>query len=171
MSERRRRKVVAKFQTKLVYRMVMYWGIYQLTLFNVMFCWRLLSEGNGNIVHEYALFIQEFYPMLLCFLVLVPAFAWDAVKFYHRIAGPIYRFRATICEVADEQPVRPVKLRDGDELMEMQDEFNAMLATLERRGGVEIVDPADAAAEQNGPDTEALVADTQPVEEHAHAAS
>ena len=140
MSDRRHRKLVDNFQYKLIVRMVLYWTIYQVTLFNFLFCWRLLASGKGDVISQYGQFLQEFYPMLICFAILVPVFAWDAVKFYHRIAGPIFRFRSVARDIAAEKPVRRVELREGDELAEMQDDFNSMLDTLERCGGVQLIE-------------------------------
>lgn len=151
MSDRRHEKLVDNFQYKLIVRMVLYWTIYQVTLFNFLFCWRLIGSGGGNIVVQYGQFLREFYPMLICFVILVPAFAWDAVKFYHRVAGPIFRFRSAAQDIAAQRPVRRVKLRESDELTEMQDDFNDMLDTLARLGGVELIgnEPAAASADSS----------------------
>jgi hypothetical protein len=145
MSDRRRQKIVDNFQYKLVVRMVLYWTIYQVTLFNFLFCWKLIGTGGGNLVAQYGQFLREFCPMLICFVILVPAFAWDAVKFYHRVAGPIFRFRSLARSVAAEEPVRRVALREGDELTEMQDDINSMLETLARLGSVELIEENGAA--------------------------
>jgi hypothetical protein len=77
--------------------------------------------------------------MLICFALMVPAFAWDAVRFYHGIAGPIVQFRRSVQRIAREQPVRPIKLRKTDQLTELQDDFNCMLETLVRHKVVTIV--------------------------------
>lgn len=159
MSGRRRQKLVDQFQYRLIKRMVVYWAVYQLTLWNVLFCWRLLVSGRGDVFQQYGQFCREFYPMLLCFLVLMPAFTWDAVKFYHRIAGPIVRIKRTARDVAEGRPVRRVVLRKGDQLMELQDDINDMLDYLAQRGAVTFVDPTqdagvpgdDATSEATGP--------------------
>lgn len=140
MSDRRHQKLVDHFQHKLIARMILYWTIYQVTLFNFLFCWKLIEAGEGSVIAQYVQFLQEFYPMLICFVILVPVFAWDAVKFYHRIAGPIVRFRSLARDIAAERPVRRVALREGDELTEMQDDFNSMLDTLVRIGGATLIE-------------------------------
>ncbi|MEX2120732.1 MAG: hypothetical protein WD847_14165 [Pirellulales bacterium] len=132
--EPRRRRLVDHFQYKLVARVVGYWAVYQLTLWNVLFCWRLLAEGKGNLVEQYGRFCTEYYPLWICFLVLVPAFAWDAARFSHRVAGPIYHFRRAMRDVAAGKPVELIQLRDSDALIEMQADFNNMLESLARRG-------------------------------------
>ncbi|MHB1035384.1 MAG: hypothetical protein ACYC35_11595 [Pirellulales bacterium] len=146
MAERRKRTLIEQFQYKLIARMAAYWAIYQLTLLNFLFCWRLLEEGPGNLAEQFGRFVRESYPMLICFAVLVPAFVWDAVKFYHRVAGPLYRLRKTVQEVTDEKAVRVIRLRKGDELTELADDMNAMLAMLARRGAVTLIGPGPAAS-------------------------
>jgi len=160
MSDRRRRKFVDNFQYKLIVRMVLYCTVYQVALFNFLFCWKMIAAGRSDIVGQYSQFLQEFYPMLICFAIFVPAFAWDAVKFYHRVAGPIFRFRAMAREIAAEQPVRRITLREGDELTEMQDDFNSMLDTLARRGGVELIaDESDADSDDRAAEMTILACD------------
>jgi hypothetical protein len=144
--ERRRTKIVDRFQRKLAVRMIAYWLIYQLTLFNFLFCWRLLSEGSGNLLEQYGRFVADYWPIFICFLIVVPALAWDAMRFCHRVAGPIIRFRQVARDVALGKPVRRVKLRDGDELLEMQDDFNAMLDRLAAEHAIALVAPASPKA-------------------------
>ncbi len=171
MSERRRRKLVDSFQHKLIKRMVIYWVVYQFTLWNLLFCWRLWESGRGDLLQQYGQFCQEFYPMYICFLILAPAFIWDAVKFYHRIAGPILRFKKAARDVAAGRPLRRVRLRKTDELMELQDDFNEMLDTLVKRGAVTLIDEARSG---NANDPEAGIVldcpDTIP-EDFSHAES
>ena len=57
--------------------------------------------------------------------------------------GPIYRFRKTIQAVTAGEPVRLIKLREGDYLLEMKDELNALLTFLQQRGLVTLVEPGD----------------------------
>ena len=56
---------------------------------------------------------------------------------------PIHRFRQTLQSVTAGQPVRLLKLRDGDFLEEMKDDFNAMLEALQRQG-VPALKPTEA---------------------------
>lgn len=49
----------------------------------------------------------------------------------HRFAGPIYRFEKSAQAAAGGDLTHRVSLRTGDELMELQEEFNEMLAALQ----------------------------------------
>lgn len=49
----------------------------------------------------------------------------------HRFAGPIHRFEKSAQAVASGDLTHRVSLRTGDELLELQEEFNGMLASLQ----------------------------------------
>ena len=49
----------------------------------------------------------------------------------HRFAGPIYRFEKSAQIVASGDLTHRVSLRTGDELLELQEEFNGMVASLQ----------------------------------------
>jgi len=49
----------------------------------------------------------------------------------HRFAGPIYRFEKSAQAVSEGDLTHRVMLRTGDELLELQDEFNAMVSSLQ----------------------------------------
>lgn len=134
MKNGRLRIWVDPFQSRLFLRVVSYWFVYQFTLWNFLFAWRLLEVGPGDLLQQYGAFCLDYYPIMFCFLILAPAFAWDSVRFAHPLVGPLVRFRRTMQAIAAGEPVQPIKLRDGDYLVEMQDDFNAMLQALERRG-------------------------------------
>lgn len=139
MAEQRVRKVSDPFQWRVFARILTYGLIYQVTVWNLMFCWRL-ANNKGALLAQYREFVYESYPMLFCVLLLVPAFAWDAVKFCHRIAGPVYRFRVTVRDVAAGLPVKVIRLRKGDELLGLRDDLNTMLKTLSARGAIDLID-------------------------------
>jgi methyl-accepting chemotaxis protein len=50
----------------------------------------------------------------------------------HRIAGPIYRFEQTCKDVAKGDFTKRVHLREKDSLVDLQDDFNAMMDTVEK---------------------------------------
>lgn len=57
----------------------------------------------------------------------------SAISMYvsHRFAGPIFRFEKSAQEVGAGDLTHRVSLRTGDELMELQEEFNGMVAGLQ----------------------------------------
>jgi hypothetical protein len=143
MPEDRKKVWIHGFQTRLFLRIAVYWLIFIITLWNFLFVWRLLAEGPGNPFEQYGRFFMDYYPALILFVVLLPVAAWDLVKLSHRLVGPLVRFRRALQDLAAGEPVRLIKLRDGDYLQDMKDEFNAMLEAFQRQG-VSAIKPADA---------------------------
>ena len=111
--------------------------------------WRLLYEGPSNPAVKLRRVLLDFYPAMIVFLALFPAIALDAIKFTHKLVGPLVRFRQTIRDVAEGKPVQPIRLRKDDMLTEMRDEFNAMLESLQKRG-VPVLKPLSPSEERPG---------------------
>lgn len=61
----------------------------------------------------------------LLFVVLISAIL------SHKMAGPVYRFEQTCKAIAKGDFSQRVRLRQGDQFMELQDEFNRMMDTVE----------------------------------------
>ena len=89
MSEERKKVWIHAFQTKMLIRIGAYWLIYLVTLWNLLFVWRLIQEGPAISWISTCRFLQDYYPPLILFVALLPVAAWDAVKFAHRLVGPI----------------------------------------------------------------------------------
>jgi methyl-accepting chemotaxis protein len=145
--EERKKVWVHNFQTKLSLRIGAYLVLFLAVLMNFLFAWKLWREGVINPVEQFVAMLQNYLPVIICLLVLVPVMAWDAVRFSHKLVGPLVRFRRTMQDITEGQLVRPIKLRQGDHLLEMRDDFNAMLESLQRRG-VPVLKPADPASEE-----------------------
>ncbi|MFH1380237.1 MAG: HAMP domain-containing protein [bacterium] len=56
-----------------------------------------------------------------------------AIFISHKLAGPIYRFEQSCEEVGDGNLTYRVKLRNTDELLDLQDKFNLMIDSLQSK--------------------------------------
>ncbi|MSQ95282.1 MAG: HAMP domain-containing protein [Gemmataceae bacterium] len=124
-----------------------YLALFFVVFFNLLFAWKMWTEGPTDPARQFLETVQTHLPVLICLLLLVPIMAWDTIRFTHRLVGPLVRFRKTMQAMAQGEPVRPIKLRDGDYLLEMRDDFNKMLEELQKQG-VPVIKPADPAQEQ-----------------------
>src|SRR5262245_60444381 len=150
MNETRTRFWIDPFQTKLFYRVAWYWLIYTITLFNLLFAWRLLKHGSEDLWHQFVTTIDDNIPLFVGFVIAAPWIALDAVRFANRLVGPLSRFRNTMRSVTANEPVPTIRLRKGDFLMDMQDDLNAMLDALEERGAVQR-ERADSTTSESAP--------------------
>jgi hypothetical protein len=137
MREKRTQVWVDRFQTHLFVRVFFYFIVYQFA------AWALvLLERSGYRALEAIL-----GPEAAGYFIVVPVgvslvvsmlFAYDALKLAHRLVGPLHRFRKTIQDVTEGGEVSLIKLRDGDLLVDMKDDLNAMLNVLAERHAVTI---------------------------------
>lgn len=152
MKNGRSRVWIDPFQSKLVLRVVYYSAISMFTLWNFLFGCRLLQQGRGDLWQQYQSFFFDYYPIFFCFALLMPFFAWDAIRMAHPLVGPLGRFRRSMQAIQAGEPVQPIKLRDGDYLGDMKDAFNGMLEALQKRGQI----PAASESKAHEPRTGTL---------------
>jgi hypothetical protein len=142
MAEDRKKVWVDPFQTKLSLRIGGYLMVFLVVFCNFLFAWKMIEEGPVNPGQQFLDTLRTNVPVIICLFVLVPVMAWDTIRYSHKLVGPLVRFRKTLREMADGEPVRPIKLRDGDYLTDLRDDFNKMLEELQKRG-VPVLKPAD----------------------------
>jgi methyl-accepting chemotaxis protein len=149
MSDEQRTKIwVDRFQTRLTWRIGGYLVLFLVVLLNFLFGWRLWQEGPGDPIEQFVRMVRDYLPVWIVLLALVPVMAWDAIRFTHRLVGPLQRFRQTIRDIAQGEPVHLVKLRTGDYLIDLRDDVNQMLESLQRRGFT-VLKPVDPSQDED----------------------
>jgi hypothetical protein len=141
MKNLRKRIWIDSFQTGLLLRIVLYCILYQVIICTFYIFCDQLDKSSAAMGVPLQLFSNTFTRSVLTLVLLVPPLAWDAVQFAHRLVGPLYRFRKTIQAMAAGESVSPIQLRKGDYLMDLKDDFNAMLQQLEQQGYVLVKRP------------------------------
>jgi len=135
MSEVNRKKsyVDPQVQGALVRRLVIHWVSYVSVAAAVAFCLQVLS----NPVQPLGEHIQKAWwthgLFLLVLVFLLPVFVLDSIKLSNRFAGPIYRLRRTIHNIAQGDPPPRLKFRDFDFWQGMAQDFNLMIDRLSGR--------------------------------------
>ena len=81
--------------------------------------------------------------VMLCFL---PAFIYDSVKLSHRFAGPIYKLRGVLKQMADGKDIEPMSFRKGDYWFNLAEDVNRIAERL-RQSEKESEDVEDEAME------------------------
>ena len=140
---RRKLFVDSAFQGRLLLRLVFYWAIYHVALWHLLFLFTMISaamnhdpsapaKSLGTLYRDFAV---DHSSIIVCFLVMLPILGRDLLKFSHRLAGPLIRFRNTMQQMADGKPVAPVTLRKYDLPSHFLSVFNNMVKTWNERVG------------------------------------
>lgn len=146
MGEERKKVWIDPFQTKLSLRIGVYLVVFFIVFCNFLFAWKMWVEGPIDPWNQFVEAMQANLPVIICLLFLVPVMAWDSIRFTHKLVGPLVRFRRAMQTIAEGEAVQPIKLREGDYLTEMRDDFNKMLEELQKRG-VPVIKPVDPASD------------------------
>lgn len=133
MRQKRKKIWIDRFQTYLTLRIVCFFAVFQVAVWLVVRIERDILNSLEKIFGQGAITVWFFFlGGIIAFMGLV--FTYDAMRFSHRLVGPLYRFRKTIQAIAAGEQVDLVTLRKGDFLQDMKDDFNEMLKALEQRG-------------------------------------
>jgi hypothetical protein len=119
-------------QARLLLRMALYLLLHVAFVWHIAFIFQAMTEvatdgpgpGLGGLYVE-ALRQQKF--LLLALALTLPIILYDLLKFSNRIAGPLYRCRKVMQQMAAGQPVPEFTPRQHDQLGEFFQTFNALI--------------------------------------------
>ena len=131
-SLRRHLFIDAKVQGALVLRAILYWVVCLITITLMLLCWRILT-GPARMFYTHFNDMWFFYgPALVASFILLPLVIIDIIRLSNRFAGPMLRLRRSMRELARGEHVEPVRFRDGDFWQDFAEEFNAVVARVQR---------------------------------------
>ncbi len=100
--------------------------------------WDFYDTFGRNIVQDfmdpglYELFRKVSFVLIAKLSLYMMAVVVVAALISNKLAGPIYRFEKSARIVAEGDLTHRIHLRRGDELVDLQDEFNAMIEALHK---------------------------------------
>ncbi len=127
--KRKRLLVDPKVQGALVVRVIFYWLACIATVEFLWLTWQVATGPHQPRFVDYFLnydWASAGGRLLLASIVLVPI-TWDMLSFSNRFAGPVYRMRRILREVARGGAIEKVQLREGDFWHGLADDLNAAL--------------------------------------------
>jgi methyl-accepting chemotaxis protein len=92
--------------------------------------WTLLRAANDNPAIMPVIENLQ-HGLMVKFILYCGIIAIVSLFISNRIAGPVYRFEQSALVVGSGDLTHRVRLRQGDEFMELQDEFNDMVSRLQ----------------------------------------
>jgi methyl-accepting chemotaxis protein len=100
-----------------------------------------LTATLNDLFDDYPVLVQpiydEFIPIVASFFYKISIYVLLVIIISaivsHRMAGPVYRFEQTCKQIAKVDFSQRVHLRKGDQLTELQQEFNTMMDEIEKR--------------------------------------
>jgi len=148
---RKRLWVDPGFQCRLLSRVGLYLIAYAVIVVHVAFLfelmWALVSAPRGVEwgTTFYLQFLHQFRFFFFGVSLVLPSILYDMLKFSHRVAGPLYRCRKTMLEMAAGKRVPEFKTRKHDLMPELFQAFNALIKECNARIPAELDGPSSDA--------------------------
>ncbi len=122
-------------QVSLLRKIAAHWVFFIVANAIALMIWtRLISDPLGTWQSSWSNFINQFAPMLVVSLVLLPVFLLDAARLSNRFTGPILRLRRTLAEIVAGRNPSPIVFRQSDFWKSLATDFNAAFALKENAG-------------------------------------
>lgn len=142
------------FQFRLLGRMVVYLLVYTVVVFHIGFAFQCifeiardgLTKGLGALYVE---FLAHQKGLLYAFVLVTPILLYDLLRFSNRVAGPLFRCRKVMHEMASGKPVPEFTPRKNDLMGELFASFNGLIRAWNTRVGPE-TEHSPPPAGQNG---------------------
>jgi hypothetical protein len=129
---KRSRLWVDAIQTNLLFRMGFYLLLYAVIVWHIGFVFNVLTSLVANGIRKgfgefYLEYLAAQKPLLYAFLLSAPVLLYDMLKFSNRIAGPLFRCRRVMDEMAAGKSVTEFQPRKHDFMGEFFRSFNALI--------------------------------------------
>jgi len=127
-SLRKRFFVDYRVQGALIVRVVLYWLVCLLTIMLLLLGWGMITGPirplNTHLSELWALN----GPAAVASLMLLPAVIFDLLRLSNRFAGPMFRLRRSMHDLAQGKPVATLRFRHSDFWQDLADDFNIVAA-------------------------------------------
>lgn len=135
MQNRRKRVIVLpQLQRRIVARSTLLPCLMLLTISSIVALqFSSIFAEVGELGVEIAGLGRLLVAMLISGVAMCGLVLWQAVYFSHRLAGPVYRITKSMRELGETGRANDLRLRRGDYLTEVADEFNKLARNVAER--------------------------------------
>ena len=132
MSKRARILVDPTVQWAIARRVLLHWCMLLFCIITISVMARVLvSAGDMPFSQSLREAFSAQGPLLFVMFILMPVFLRDTLKMSNRFAGPMYRLRTVLSEMANGGDGGRIKFRDGDFWLQAATDFNTVYDQME----------------------------------------
>jgi hypothetical protein len=133
-NSRKRITVEGPSQRALVLQVVVYWVFSLVAIGLLTIVWNLGPGPGGPFLDlaRYDALLETYTHLIVAALFVLPVLMIDAWIHSNRFAGPVYRLRRCLRELAAGKPVEHVQFRKRDYWQGLGDDLNAVIDQMAR---------------------------------------
>jgi hypothetical protein len=133
-----------QIQGALAVRVVLYWLLCLLAIGILLLLWGMLAMPLSPLDQQLRDLWSLYRPTAIMSLFLLPIIVVDVLRLTHRFAGPMFRIRRMMHDLAQGKSVELVKFRKGDFWQDFARDFNAVAARLRETQAVSALETPEA---------------------------
>lgn len=115
-------------QGALMLRVGLYWLFCMFSIGLMVACWNAFTGPQQGFFELFRNTYPRYAPALAAAMLMLPIVMIDVARMSSRFAGPIFRLRAAMKELADGQQTVPLTFRENDFWRELAEDFNRVAA-------------------------------------------
>ncbi len=129
-----RKTLIADIQVQgaLIVRVVIYWMLCLLAIGTLLLLWRMVVRPLSPFDQQLHDLWSLYRPAAVVSLLLLPIVVLDMLRLTNRFAGPLFRLRGTMRDLAQGKAVEIVQFRKGDFWQDFAGDFNIVAARLQK---------------------------------------
>jgi hypothetical protein len=129
-----RKKLIADIQVQgaLIVRVIIYWMLCLVAIGTLLLLWRMVVKPLCPVDQQLRDLMELYQPAAVVSLFLLPIVILDMLRLTHRFAGPLFRMRGVMRDLAQGKPVAAVQFRKGDFWQDFARDFNVVAARLQQ---------------------------------------
>jgi hypothetical protein len=159
-NQKLRKRLIADLQVQgaLAVRVVIYWMSCLFVIGMLVLLWRMVAKPLSPFDQHLRDLWSLYEPAAVLSISLLPVVVLDMLKLTNRFAGPLFRLRRAMRDLAQGKPVEKIQFRKGDFWQDFASDFNVVAARLghaesdsaghyeDRLDGVDEPEPVGSAA-------------------------
>ena len=127
-----RKSLIADIQVQgaLTVRVVIYWMLCLVAIGTLLLLWRMVVRPLSPFDQQLYELWSIYRPAAVVSLLLLPIIVLDMLRLTNRFAGPVFRLRGAMRDLAQDKPVEPIEFRRGDFWRDFARDFEIVAARL-----------------------------------------
>ena len=126
-----------KLQIAVICRVTLYWLVSVAVLALLAAVQVVLSSNAVGYEVLVGRVLTAFGPALIASVIVLPLLLFDSVRFSNKFAGPMFRLRTEMQNLAETGQGTPLKFREGDFWYDLANSYNAIAERMNTGGAAE----------------------------------
>jgi methyl-accepting chemotaxis protein len=132
MYQRSRYLIDPKVQWSIAGLITYHWAIFLLCLMTISaIVQAMVAAGHQPFLESLWTAARAQVPILGMMVLMLPIFLRDMLKMTNRFAGPMFRLRTSLADLAQNRSTAKIRFRSRDFWQEVAEDFNSVLGRIE----------------------------------------